>query len=57
MMPPDQSNTLVIFDGNAMYHTLTEIPDTFRGISDTVSDVTEERLCMEVDRGAREVII
>ena len=34
--PPENSDTLVILDGNAMLHALTEIPDTFHGICEKV---------------------
>ena len=34
--PPLKEDTLLIMDGNALFHSMTEIPDTFRGISEKV---------------------
>ena len=33
---PNKEETLVIMDGNALFHSMTEIPDTFRGVAEKV---------------------
>ena len=32
-LQPDPADTLVILDGNALYHSMVEVPENFRGIS------------------------
>ena len=33
---PDQNTSLNIIDGNALFHCMTEIPDTFKGVCEKV---------------------
>ena len=33
---PPQTETLLIVDGNALFHSLTEIPDTLKGVSEKI---------------------
>ena len=33
-LQPLAATTLIIVDGNALFHGMTEIPDTFRGVSE-----------------------
>ena len=35
-LPPNQNQTLLIMDGNAIFHSMTEVPETFKGICEKV---------------------
>ena len=37
---PNHNENLLIVDGNATYHMMTEIPDTFKGASEMVFKMT-----------------
>ena len=32
----DPSNTVTILDGNCLFHTVTELPDTFKGVAEKI---------------------